>query len=531
MRSPRYSIVTPVYDPPADVLAETIESVRAQSFADWELILIDDRSPSPHVLEILSAAADADPRIVVVERDTNGGIVAASNDGLDVAQGEFVGLLDHDDTLIVDALRMVDIYASQYPEMDYCYSDEDLISPEGRFVGPFYKPDWSPERLRAQNYCTHFSVFRRSLLDEIGGFRTGFDGSQDYDIILRASEKAREVVHIPFVLYHWRQIPTSVASGDLAVKPYAYEAGRKAVAEHCARVGIDATVEVDRFPGNYRLRRRVPDASTSVVVSTAGESGRVWGVQRVHVVNAVESLVASTSIRTEIVVVADSSVSSDIRVALDRAAGGHDLRVVEAPDLLTPSERINLGAVSAEGEFLFLLGEHIEFIGDDVVEELLGIAASDEVGAVGAKSYLSDGRVRHGGYVHSGGPHEIMHGFAHDELGHRGLLTVPREVASLSSDCLMMRREVFLDVGGLTPSAAGPVAAIDLGLKLRSRSLDRIWTPHVEVYDFGPVRDPSAASDERDFIERRWGHQLWQDPYSNVSLQPERGDWVEAGMR
>ncbi len=530
--SPRFSIVTPVYDPPADVLREMIDSVRAQSFTDWEFVLVDDCSPSSHVLPILREYAAADERITVVERGTNGGIVAASNDGLAAAGGEFVGLLDHDDTLVVDALRLVDMYAEKHPEMDYCYSDEDLIDLNGQYVGPFYKPDWSPERLRAQNYCTHFSVFRTALLEEIGGFRPGFDGSQDYDIIFRATERAREIVHIPFVLYHWRQIATSVASGDLSVKPYAYDAGRKAVEEHCARVGLDADVTLGEFPGNYRARRRTPaDARVSVVITTAGESALVWGVERLHVVETIQSVLAHSSRVLEFVVVVEAATSAHVRASIGRAVGDHEVRVVEVPADAGRNALVDLGVVTATGDFLLLLHDDIEVITDGFIDELLGYAIDPSVGAVGCLAYFADGRIRHGGYVHNGNPHEIMQGFAGDTLGHRGMMTVARESASVSAACMMVRRDVFFDVGGFSPSLQNDFGDVDFGLKLRSRDLDRIWTPHAAVYNFGVVADPAALTPDRELLERRWGHQLSEDPYFNPNLRRDRRDWVENGLR
>lgn len=530
--TPRFSIVTPVYDPPADVLVEMIDSVRAQSFTDWQLVLVDDCSPSPHVMPILRDAAASDSRIVVVERTDNGGIVAASNDGLAAATGEFIGLLDHDDTLVVDALRLVDMYALSHPEMDYCYSDEDLINAEGRYVGPFYKPDWSPERLRAQNYCTHFSVFRASLVEQIGGFRTGYDGSQDYDIILRATEQAREIVHIPFVLYHWRQIATSVASGDLSVKPYAYDAGRRAVSDHCERVGIEADVVVGEHPGNYHVRRTVDSgADIGVVIVTDGASLPMWGVMQPSVVASISSIVASTSRPLDIAVVLDGAVPQAVRAAVARAGGAHQVRLIDAPISMGLSQRKNLGAMSVNGDLLLFVHDAICVTTDEFLDEMLGLVSSARVGAVGVKSFFPDGRVRHGGYVHTGGPSEIMRGFGPDEPGHRGMLTVPRELASVSSTCLVVGRDTFVRAGGFSPRLTGTAADVDFGLKLRSLDLDRIWTPHVEVVDFTAVDDPSDDGADRQFLERRWGHQLHDDPYSNPNLQPCRGDWVEAGLR
>jgi glycosyltransferase involved in cell wall biosynthesis len=203
---PRFSIVTPVYNPPAKALRECIKSVRKQNFDDWEWCIVNDCSTQPHVRRILNRLAARDSRVRVAHRTTNGGIVAASQDGLDMATGEFVALLDHDDVIAKRALKRVNEELLKDDTIDYLYTDEDKIDAKGRHYDVFRKPDFDPVRLRGQNYCCHFSVFRNSLLDEIGGFRAGFDGSQDYDLILRASERARKVAHIPAVLYHWRVV-------------------------------------------------------------------------------------------------------------------------------------------------------------------------------------------------------------------------------------------------------------------------------------------------------------------------------------
>src|SRR5918994_4033830 len=224
---PRFSIVTPVYDPPADVLRAMLRSVANQSFDDWELCLVDDCSTQPHVRQILEEAAAGDNRVRVRYRATNGGIVAASNDALAIASGEFVALLDHDDELHTDALRLVDEAITGEPQTDYVYTDEDKIDDAGRRAHAFLKPDWSPERLRTQMYTCHLSVLRRSLVDAVGGFRAEFNGSQDWDLVLRVTERARGVVHIAKVLYHWRMLSTSAAGAGVDAKPWAYEAGAR----------------------------------------------------------------------------------------------------------------------------------------------------------------------------------------------------------------------------------------------------------------------------------------------------------------
>ena len=239
MSAPRFSILTPVYETPAATLRKMLRSVRRQSYGDWELCLVDDCSEQPHVRETIDAEVAADPRIRVLGRERNGGIVATSNDALTMAAGEFVALLDHDDLLHPDALALVAEAIDRDPEVDYVYTDEDKVTESGRHFEPFFKPDWSPERLRTQMYTCHLSVLRRSLVEEVGGFDPEFEGSQDWDLVLKVTERARAVAHVPRVLYHWRVLASSTAGGS-AAKPWAFEAGR------ARRAGA---LRADRLPG------------------------------------------------------------------------------------------------------------------------------------------------------------------------------------------------------------------------------------------------------------------------------------------
>ena len=245
---PRFSIVTPAFNTPAAALKSCISSVLKQQFQDWEWCIVDDASTEPHVYRMLSKAARRDKRIRISRRSQNGGIVAASQDAVDMALGEFVVLLDHDDLLHSEALSAVDQRLKADPTIDYLYTDEDKIDNNGNHYDVFKKPSFDPLRLAGQNYCCHLSVFRSTLLDQIGGFRAGFEGSQDYDLILRATEKARTVAHIPRVLYHWRAIPGSAAT-QLDAKPYALDAALRAVRAHLERTGSSS--EVAQLPSGY----------------------------------------------------------------------------------------------------------------------------------------------------------------------------------------------------------------------------------------------------------------------------------------
>ena len=240
---PLFSVITPVYNPPIDAFEACIKSVFAQTHADWDWCLVDDGSTDPQIRKIMERLARKDKRVRIMFRPKNGGIVAASQDALDIATGEFIAFLDNDDTLHPNALSLVAATLADDPTVDYVYSDENKINEKGRPYDLFRKPAFDPIRLLGQNYCSHFSVIRSSLIDEVGGFRTGFEGSQDYDLILRITERARTIAHIPEVLYHWRAIPGSAAIQSDA-KPYALISAERAVKDHLKRVKIDATVSV-----------------------------------------------------------------------------------------------------------------------------------------------------------------------------------------------------------------------------------------------------------------------------------------------
>jgi O-antigen biosynthesis protein len=530
--APRFSVLTPVHNPSPDVLRAMIASITSQTCGEWELLLVNDGSIA-EIAAICDQLADEDARIRVQHRTVQGGIVAASNDALAAARGEFCVLVDHDDLLEPDALAQVDAAATEFSEMDYCYSDEDLWSRDGRPYQPFTKPAWSPERLRSQNYCSHLSVLRRSLMLEVGGFREQFEGAQDHDLVLRITERARQVVHIPEVLYHWRVGDDSVAAGHSTAKAYAYEAGRAAVEDHCQRIGWEATVEMTTDPGVYRVRRAVPDVLTSIIIPSRGASSVVWGVERVHLISAITSVVAHTSRRIEFVIVADSDTPREVLAAASRAVGNHALRVIEVTEPFNFSARVNLGAIYAAGELLLLLNDDVEVITEEFLDPMIPYAMDPDVGAVGAKLYFADGRLQHAGQVYNHNPRHALWGWPGDAEGLGMLVRVTRECGGVTAACLLTRAEVYAEMGGFCTDLPSNFNDVDFNLKLAAAGYRRIWTPHSELYHFESVTRAPAALDratiEDDrYLRRRWGSRLTSDPYYHPRLAPDRDDWVPA---
>jgi O-antigen biosynthesis protein len=521
--APRFSVLTPVFETPAGVLSQMIKSVRRQGFRDWELCLVDDASPSPHVREILERAQRQDPRIRVAYREENGGIVAASNDALAMATGEFVALLDHDDKLHPDALALVDEAIGGDPEVDYVYTDEDKIDERGHHQSPFLKPDWSPERMRTQMYTCHLSVFRRSLVDALGGFDPEFEGSQDWDLVLRVTERARSVVHVPRVLYHWRGLETSTAGGGEDAKPWAFEAGKRAVQAHCDRIEMPAEVARDpEDPGVYHLEPRLTSQPrVSIVIPTAGTEREVRYEQISLVGNCVRSIVEdSTYENYEIVVVADTHTPAAAIEAM-RAQAGNRLRLVEFDRPFNFSAKINAGAVRAEGEYLLLLNDDIEVATPNWIERMVMYASLPGVGAVGGRLLLEDGRLQHAGVGFENGlPGHPYYGFPGDGPGYANAVKIARNLLAVTGACLMTPKDLFEKLGGLSAELPVNYNDVDYCLKLREDGQRVVYDPDLVMYHFeSSSRSSDVEEWEKDAFRARWMGSTLPDPYANPYLK------------
>jgi len=521
--APRFSILTPVYETPRAVLWRMLESVRIQSFEDWELLLVDDHSTEAHVDEMLKSAAAADPRVRIQRRESNGGIVAASNDALEAAGGEFVVLLDHDDELHPDALAHVHEALLGTPDADYVYTDEDTIDEAGRHSGGFFKPDWSPERMRTQMYTCHLSVLRRELVEEVGGFDQDFEGAQDWDLVLKVTERARAVLHVPRVLYHWRTLPTSAAGGGEAAKPWAYEAGKRAVQAHCNRIGLPARVERDSSdPGVYHLEPQLTEQPlVSIIIPTRGQVREIRYKPEVLVSHCLRSIVEeSTYENYEVVVVADADTPSNVIDDLQEIAGER-LRLIEYDQPFNFSAKINLGAVHSEGEHLLLLNDDMEVVTPNWLERMVMYSSVPEIGAVGGKLLWEDGRLQHVVVRFEHGlPGHLYRGFAGDYPGYGNSVKVAQNCLAVTGACLMTRRDVFDEAGGL--STAFPVNYNDIDYCLKQRAAGRrvLYDPDLVLFHFESSSRSTDVEDwEKDRLKERWLPMTAVDPYSNPNLR------------
>ena len=517
-RRPRYSIVTPVFSPPRAAFESCVASVLAQASADWQWCLVDDASPDPWVATRLAELQASDPRIETYRRARNGGIVAASNDALAMVRGEFVVLLDHDDELSPDAFAELDAVIDREPLVDYVYSDEDKITPDGVRYDEFRKPRWSPERLRAQNYCSHLSVIRTTLVDAVGRFREGFDGSQDHDLILRVTERTRRIAHVPKVLYHWRAIPGSAAVHP-GEKPHAFIAGQQAVREHLARTGVQAAV--GEVPGHSLIRvertlRTRPEVA--IVIPTRGTRRRVFGVDVCLVEHCVDAILRnSTYDRYRIVVVADEPTPEATLERL-RAIGGDALEIVHYDKPFNYSEKCNLGVVRGDEEFVVLLNDDTEVLTPSWLEVMLAHMGDPDVAMVGPMLLLEDGRIQSAGHSYTLHHHNLANGLSSRELGPLGMLTFAREVSGVTGACAMVRRSAYFEVGGLSEAFPVSFNDVDLGYKLLDRGYRIIWTPLARLYHFeSATREATITPDELEMLTRRWGSRFDRDEYTRVA--------------
>lgn len=520
---PTYSVVVPIYDTDPVMFEEMVASVLAQSYPRWELVLCDDASPAPHVDAMLRAAAARDPRITVVRLDENGGIAAATNAAIAASSGDFVALLDHDDVLYPRALELMTVALEQEPDADYLYSDEDKITEAGQ-EWPFFKPGWSPDRMKVQMYTCHLGVFRRSIIDEVGGYREGFEAAQDWDLVLRVIERARKVVHVPHVLYSWRIHAGSTAS-SVEAKPHAIESQNRAVAEHLERTGFQAEViRHPLHPENIALRPKLrSNPLVSIIMPTAGTVRRVRGEQVCLPIHALRSLVErSTYDNVEVLFVVDGHTPDHV-VAEATALLGDRLRPLRWDQPFHYSRKCNLGLVHARGDHVLLLNDDVEVLTEDWIEQLLMFSEDPGVGAVGAKLLFDDGRIQHAGVTLTREclPGHSMIGCSNADPGYALQSRIVVNTAAVTGACLMAKRSVLEEVGGLTDAFPNNYQDVDLCLKLLTAGYRNVQNNQVELFHFESMsRDGRVSEDEKHRFRQRWEGLLRGDPLYNPTFYP-----------
>lgn len=523
---PLMSIVMPAYNSDSSELEAAIESVVNQSYSNWELCIADDCSPQSEVRDILCRFARADKRIKVTFRNQRGGISAASNSALELATGEYVCFLDHDDTLSRHALAHVCDALNRHPQAELIYSDEDKIDASGIRFEPYFKPDWSPDLLLSSNYVCHLLTLRRSLLEKIGGFRSDFDGSQDYDLILRAAEQGAGILHIPKVLYHWRATRGSTAE-SLKNKRYVLDTAQRALQDYCERAGLPAIIEPGLATGWWRARYAITGNPRITIIIASGGN--------VDVLRAnLESIFSKTTYSNYEVVVIDNSKHGKVERFIERwKKGEHQVRYINFRNRPFNYSAINNAAArQCESPLMLFLNDDTSVIAADWLRSMAELAMCRDVGVVGAKLLYPNGRIQHAGVV-MGLYANCGHAFAGLD-GKRphyfGLSDSIRNVSAVTGACLMTRPEVFWEAGGFDEvNFRIAFNDVDLCLKIASRGYRVLYTPYAMLHhheafskstkDFVPHPDEVAR------MQSKWRSVIEADPYYNVNLTRTRSDF------
>ena len=527
---PLISVVMPVYNVAAEWLVQAVDSVIGQIYDHWELCVVDDGSQREDTRRQLANLEH--PRLRTRRLERNCDIAAATNAAIDMTDGEYVAFLDHDDRLAPDALAEVAVAVNE-TGADFIYTDEDHVEVNGERRDPHFKPDYSPDLLLSHNYMTHLVVVRRDLLDRVGGLRSEFDGAQDYDFVLRATEAAKTIVHIPKVLYHWRMSAGST-SLNAASKPRAAERGRQALVDALKRRSRGAGTVVDaNVPYFYRVKYAISgEPRVSIIIPFKDRADLL------HCVIG-DILEKSTYVNFEILGVSNNSEEEETADAM-RDLAGIDSRVrfldYDAP--FNFSAIVNHGAMHASGEHLVLMNNDIRLISEDWIEALLEHSQREEVGAVGGKLYYPDGRVQHAGVIvgiggYAGHAHK---GFPGSHQGYYNRLQVVQNVSAVTGAFMMVRKEAFETIGGFNEEDFGVACNdVDFCLRARERGYWNVFTPYAQAchlesasrgYEETPERISRFARERERFAERHQGILDSGDPFYNRNLTTTAEDFT-----
>ncbi|MGD1151725.1 MAG: glycosyltransferase family 2 protein [Syntrophales bacterium] len=524
------SILLPVYNIAEIWLRKCMDSVLGQLYPHWELCIADDASTAKHIRRVLEEYQARDRRIRVVFREVNGHISAASNSALSLATGEYVALLDHDDELTPDALYEMASLISRNPEADMIYSDEDKMDERGRRHSPFFKPDWSPDYFLSQMYTCHLGVYRTELVRSIGGFRVGFEGSQDYDLVLRLTEKTDKIHHIPKVLYHWRTIQGSTAL-TYDSKHYAYKAGLRAIQEALDRRREGGWVEnVVNFPGQYLVHYPVAGRPLISIAIPTKDHPEILD-------RCLKSIFMKSSYEPfEVIIVDNGSVREETLEMFDSWKNKEPDRfgVVRLDIPFNFSRLVNEGVRRARGELVLLLNDDVEVLSETWLEEMAGQAQRQSIGAVGAFLLYPDRTLQHVGLILGVlGPANHAHRFAREgTLGYFGRLLVVTNYAAVTGACLMVKRDLFIAVNGFDEELAIAYNDVDFCLRLLNMGYRNVVLPQVRLYHHeSKSRGSDAAGENRlrldresEILRKRWAAWIQNDPYYSPHLTRDRID-------
>jgi len=476
-RKPLISIVVPCYQTPLARLQELIDSVQSQTYSHWQLCLVLPRPITGEIEDYLTLTSQTDSRIKLIFLDSNLGIAGNTNKAIENAGGEFIAFLDHDDTLAPFALYEVAQAVNQSPKVELIYSDEDKLSDNGRSRhSPHFKPNWSPDLLRSYNYITHLLVVKRSLLETIGPLQSKYDGCQDYDLTLRASEKAQEIVHIPKILYHWRQHEHSTSVNPSA-KPEVASLVVKVVQDHIERIGRQGTVQEGPFYGAVKVQYELLASPLISIIIPNHDHPEDLG-------RCLSSILDKSTYRNYEIIVMENHSQRPETFELYSEYKKRGIKVVPWEKPFNYSEVNNDAAAKAKGEILLFLNNDIEVISPDWLEQMLMHLQYPEVGVVGAKLHYNDGSIQHAGVILGIGGiagHSHKH-FPQNDPGYYGRLQVVQNLSAATGACLMTKRTAFEGVRGFDTELPIAFNDIDFCLKIRQRGYLIVWTPEARLY-------------------------------------------------
>lgn len=526
---PLISVLLPTYDTPRCWLIAAIESIRRQIYSNWELCISDDASTNPEVRQVLDSYVRRDSRIRATYRDVNGHISASSNSALALAGGEFVALLDHDDEFSLYALYAVALELNRSPNLDLIYSDEDKIDEHGSRYDPYFKSDWNPDLLTAQNCVSHLGVFRTERLRAVGGFHEGVEGCQDWDIALRVTEgiPASRIRHIPRVLYHWRAIPGSTALA-LEEKNYIDRTGRKMLTDHFERLGVDAEVTPVEG-GHWRIRYLITSQPlVTIIIPTRNQAPLLR--------RCLDSVQKKTSYRTYELLIVDNKSEESESINYLRELNRQGAQILSYTGQFNYSAINNFAAKQARGDLLCFLNNDMEVIAEEWLEEMVSHALRPEIGAVGAKLYFPDETLQHVGIILGlGGPAgHVLHKFNGNTGGYYNRARLVCNYSAVTAACMVLRKELFEKVGGFDEKNL-PVSYndVDLCLRIQAAGYRNLYTPFAQLYhhesasrgDDTTNANLSRSQAEIEYMWRRWGALLLDDPGYNPSLSLTRQDY------
>lgn len=510
-KQPCFSIVVPLYKTQEKYLKELVESIKGQTYSNWELCLSDGSGGDSPLKEILKELEHSDSRIKVISSKESLQIAENTNAAIDIATGDYIVFADHDDILSVDALYECTKCINENQEVDMIYSDEDKVSMDGQsYFEPHFKPDLNMDLLCSVNYFCHLVVVKRQLLEQAGKLNGEYNGAQDYDFVLRCVENTDAVYHIPKILYHWRAHMDSTAENPES-KRYAFEAGRRAIQKHYERIGLkDAYVEETAYPGTYRTRYKYADKPKVSIIIDEITKKELLG-------KTLQSIKANDYPDYEVIIV-DCTEKKEIEKFVEKYQDKR-IRVKRGEKIWTAAKRKNEGAGCAEGEFLIFLAGNAEYADKEGISELVSVAMRSDVGVVGTRSYYKNGTVEHAGCVigMNGTAGSLFEHTLRGENGYFSHIVTQMQYSAVAGACMMVKKDIFEKVNGFDEDYKGELGKVDLCLKIRNKHMSVVYNPYVKVMRWS--NELRNNENDEKLFKKQWAEILEKDdPYYNKNL-------------